>query len=373
MKKLLVTCLCLILALPLSGCAAGDLVDKLTNIHGDENDLSEIKPRVYMDELKGILLDFSGNIVTMDVNGKIYYFDVSEATLECKNGMISGDEISIIYEGKLPEDSTDTSVVRTLKVVNDFHNPMLLEEQVATGTIQDISANMITIVDESNIAATYQLTGVETCFSYGLARGRSVAIHYYGRPGEPIDGSQKTLNATHLKVISISDTDPFKAPAPQKKEKTDHDIGQFRATIQSLSNDILTVVLSNSTTLALDVSDAPIYLQGGSAPGTVVTVTYSGVFDGSTSQGIYIHQVYAAVPKKEKKIASYVAGTIMAKTANTLTFRTKDNAVITCYTENVKNLTTGGLEIGDVIKVIFNPLENKSSNILTCMTFMDAE
>ena len=48
-----------------------------------------------------------------------YTFDVSQATLESADGMVRGDSVSVIYEGQLTD--TDTSTVRALKVVDDYH------------------------------------------------------------------------------------------------------------------------------------------------------------------------------------------------------------------------------------------------------------
>ena len=45
--------------------------------------------------------------------------------------MITGDEISVIYEGQLS--NKDTSTVKALKVVDDFHKKNQLEVRKAYG------------------------------------------------------------------------------------------------------------------------------------------------------------------------------------------------------------------------------------------------
>ena len=62
---------------------------------------------------------FSGSQLILNTDSASYVFNVSNATLECKGGMITGDEISIIYEGQLS--GTDTGSVHVLKVVDEFH------------------------------------------------------------------------------------------------------------------------------------------------------------------------------------------------------------------------------------------------------------
>ena len=123
MKKFAKLLLSSCVLLSLSGCTAGDLIASYTSSQSDTSTAQEAsdtpKQRVYMDEVKGTLQDFTGATLTMASQEQTYVFDVSEATLECEDGMITGDEISVIYEGQLSND--DTSTVKALKVVYDFH------------------------------------------------------------------------------------------------------------------------------------------------------------------------------------------------------------------------------------------------------------
>lgn len=373
MKKLLALALCLGLAMNLSGCAVGDLIDRFTDVHNsDETENSAPKTRVYMDELKGTLVDFSGNTLSIEADETTYLFDISDATLECQNGMITGDTVSIIYEGQLQEESTDTSSVRALKVVNDFHNQQSLKKQKVTGTIQNITSNTITITEESGSVVTYPITGCEEYFANGISQGNPVVLNYYGNPIELSSADRTTLNASHLKVFSISDHDPLKAPALAQMSKSGSNEGKMRATIQSLSMNTLNVLLSDSTALSLDLSQASCYFQGGAAPGAAVIISYSGSFNGTSSEGLSIENVTTEAPKKGRNLESSVSGIIIASTANTVTIQTRDGANVTCNTENVPNASTEGMEIGSAIKVTFDPAVNKSSNIYTCLKIEDA-
>lgn len=372
MKKLLVVCLCIGMSLNLSGCAIGDLIDKYTNIHEtDESENSAPKTRVYMDELKGTLVDFSGNTLTLESSEETYMFDVSEATLECKSGMITGDEISIIYEGKLSSDTTDTSSVKALKVVNDYHNQHPLKENTVSGIVQNATSNTITIQDDSGANVTFPIIGCEEYFSGGIQKDVPVFIHYYGKLETP-DSASKTLNASHLKVISVSDNDPLSPPDPEDASPKGSGKNQIKATIDTLNLNSLTVLLSDHTTsLSLDLTNVPCYFQGGAASGSEILITYDGSFNGATTEGIFIQNIRSEVPKKNKRLESAVAGIIIANTANTVTIQTSDGATVTCNTENVPNSSTEGMEIGSWIRVIFDPTENRVSNIYTCLKIED--
>ena len=129
-----------------------------------------------MDEVKGILQDFTGAALTMSSQEQTYIFDLSEATLECEDGMITGDEISVIYEGQLS--SEDTSTVKALKVVDDFHKKNQLEVRKAYGEVQGLTPNTITIKDEQGKTATYPITGTEQYYQ-GRYSARCVGLYQF--------------------------------------------------------------------------------------------------------------------------------------------------------------------------------------------------
>ena len=147
MKKFTQLLVCSCALLSLSGCVVRDAItDYVDTSQNTVQETSEAPgQRVYMDEVKGILQDFTGAALTMSSQEQTYIFDLSEATLECEDGMITGDEISVIYEGQLS--SEDTSTVKALKVVDDFHKKNQLDVRKAYGEVQGLTPNTITIKD----------------------------------------------------------------------------------------------------------------------------------------------------------------------------------------------------------------------------------
>ena len=147
----------------LSGCTAGDMITSYTSTSDQsettlQNTSGTPKQRVYMDEIKGTLKDFTGATLTMESQEQTYVFNLSEATLECEDGMITGDEISVIYEGQLS--NKDTSTVKALKVVDDFHKKNQLEVRKAYGEVQSLTSNTITIKNKKGrkIAISWKKT-----------------------------------------------------------------------------------------------------------------------------------------------------------------------------------------------------------------------
>ena len=373
--------------LSLSGCTAGDLISSYTSSQPDSTAGQEAsdapKQRVYMDEIKGTLLDFTGATLTMTSHEQTYVFDLSEATLECEDGMITGDEISVIYEGQFA--NADTSSVKALKVVDDFHKKNQLKVRKAYGEIQSLTPNTITIKNKKGKTATYPITGTEQYYQNGIHTGMWVYIHFKGKFSSSQDGQSSALNASHLKVLSVSDIDPLTLPEPTPTPELSSDSSdepgkeqQLHAVIQNISSNILTVTPPGSddsqSILNIDLSQIPSYFKGGTAPGSYVTINYKGQYQENSLDGITVTSVTGDDPDSlaTRNLTYTVSGLIIGHTANTVTLQTGDGAVITCFTEGARNISTSSMESGASICITFDPTKSKESNIYTSIKIQDA-
>lgn len=383
MKKLLAVCICLGVAFTMTGCNLGNIVDRFIST-GDAPapDISAEKPRVYMDELSGRLQDFTGSQLTVKAEETIYVFDVSQATLECEDGMITGDEVSVIYEGQLTD--TDTSTVKALKVVDEFHKKNRLKERTAHGQVQGLTANTITIKAKSGKTATYPITGTEQYYQNGIKAGGWVYLHFKGKFPDTNSDNPMVLNASHLKVLSISDIDPIiipeptPTPTPAEENPQENTEKQLRAVIQEMNMNTLQLLPDGGdTSVKLDLSAVPVYFKGGAAPGSYVNVIYTGELPEEgpqTLEGLTILAVTGDDPDTldNRHVSSTVTGDILGTTANTVTIQTYDGAVVTCRTDNATDASTSGLGIGSSIRITFHPAVSKESNIYTALRIDDA-
>lgn len=384
MKKLLVLCICAGMAVALSGCSLGNILEKFTST----GDLSaeapseaapsaEVKERVYIDEIAGTLKDFTGSALTLSVDKTSYIFDVSQASLECEAGMVTGDEISVIYEGKLKD--TDTSMVKALKVVDEFHKKSKLKAHTAHGMVQNLTCNTITIKSDEGDTVTYPITGTEQLYQEGIKKGSLVYIKFRGTYPDSKNKSSSTLNAGHLKVLSVSDQKDFKSgktiPKLTPDDSSDVNFNQFQAEIQNVDSNILQVIPSGKSTVQnLDLSAVPSYFRGGIAPGSHVTVTYTGELKEDTLAGITVLSIAGENPEKlhERRISFTATGTVIGTTANTVTIQTTDGAIDTFLTDNASDTSTGGLAEGCSVCITFNPALSASSNIYKAIRITDA-
>lgn len=391
MKKLLAACVCAGLSFSIAGCSPGTVLEQFTSTgdtsvrelasSSDTTTTTEAKNRVYMDELSGTLQDFSGSQLILNTDSASYVFNVSNATLECKGGMITGDEISIIYEGQLS--GTDTSSVHVLKVVDEYHKKNKLKKRTAHGQVISLTPNTITIKSKKGKTATYPITGTEQYYQNGIKVGNWVYLTFKGKFPDTSDDASASLNASHLKVLSISDLenlqipDPTPTPAPSvtlTPEQIANTEKQFLATIQGVNANILQILPAGSdTAFNLDMSAIPAYFKGGIAPGSHVNVTYIGDLQSAPLEALRIIAVTGEDPDTidNKHISFTASGTIIGSTANTITLQTDDGAVDTFRIENAENLTEGGVEYEDYVRVTFHPSKSKSSNIYTAVKVQD--
>lgn len=392
MKKLLAACVCAGLSFSIAGCSPGTVLEQFTSTgdtsvreltsSSDTTTTTEAKDRVYMDELSGTLQDFSGSQLILNTDSASYVFNVSNATLECKGGMITGDEISIIYEGQLS--GTDTSSVHVLKVVDEYHKKNKLKKRTAHGQVISLTSNTITIKSKKGKTATYPITGTEQYYQNGIKVGNWVYLTFKGKFPDTSDDASASLNVSHLKVLSISDLenlqipDPTPTPAPNvtlTPEQIANTEKQFLATIQGVNANILQILPAGSdTTFNLDMSAIPAYFKGGIAPGSHVNVTYIGDLQTDPFEAVRIIAVTGEDPDTidNKHISFTASGTIIGSTANTITLQTDDGAVDTFRIENAENLTEGGMEYGDYVLITFHPSRSKSSNIYTAVKVQDS-
>lgn len=379
MKKLSAALICTVFLLSAAGCGAQDKIKDLVTAGDPEiQEETSLAPRVYMDEIRGIVKDFTGNHLLILKDEVTYNFDVSQADLECQGGIITGDMINVIYEGRLT--GTDTSTVKALKVVDAYHNKTELKEKKTYGQVQGLTENTITLKSRSGKVASYPITGTEQYYQNGIRAGSWVYLHFRGNFGSPLSDDPNLLNARHLKVLSVSDIDPMKIPAPtpppapqdQKEQQKEQ---QLRGVIRNIHMNTLQVSPVNSdTVLKLDMSSVPCHFSGGLSAGSHVKITYSGKFNGTSTEGMNILGITGEVPEQLKKnaVSFTVSGEITSSTANTITILSYDGMPLTFLTDTAVNSSTGGLLTGSSVKLTFNPADSRNSNIYTCIKIEDA-
>ena len=97
MKKLSAALLCTTLLFAVSGCISPETSDGPVSSDKPEiqADASQ-NPRVYMDEIRGTVKDFTGSRLTLCQKSDTYSYDISQAELACKEGQLAGADVCVI-------------------------------------------------------------------------------------------------------------------------------------------------------------------------------------------------------------------------------------------------------------------------------------
>ena len=400
MKKNLLSVFCLSLLLVFAGgCSTEEITQRFLPSSGKEPEGSpEVKERVYMDKVTGVLTGFDGtNVSVKDASDLSYTFDASEATIECAAGVISGDEISVIYEGQLS--GTDTSGVKVLKIVDELHTKQKLPEQTKSVTLNALTNNTIQFTDPEGGVYLCTSTGAAAYFENGAREGLQVYIHYIGEFPAPGNDSSVPVQAPLIKILSISDVEPLTPPdtskmvppageeiaeentAPEEaspegaevtvtpapptvRAKTVSEYAKIRGHLMDAGlSGIKFVPNGESGSVETDISSVPAYFPGGFMTGAAIELYYTGEqYDSTSLSGIAPVFLEGDDPEqiRREKAVSYVAGTVIGQTQDTVTVRTDDGAMVILSKASLSNK----YEDGDRLEEVMNPAVTGRSNIL---------
>ena len=266
MKKLSAACMILGLSLFAGGCSNDQIDDHIISLQDKISDVTasdsteqedqepSTEERVYMDELTGTLLDFDGTHLTISSNGETYVFDVSQTRLECKYGVVSSDQVSVIYQGQLS--GTDISTISPIKITDKYHNETPLEDRTLKGKVKSLTSNALVIVTEKGNTVTFPVTGVRQYYKKGFKAGKWVYVHFRGKFINETLVSDKQYDGSFTKVISVSTestcsnsysfprTEEKRAASPCKDRKCQHRHNDCHSADHRLGTDCFTFLRS---------------------------------------------------------------------------------------------------------------------------------
>ncbi len=404
-----------LLCFSLAGCSPGKLAKEYLPGQKPDPSPSPAKERVYMDELSGTVQHFDGTSLTILTDDQTSRsFNLARASIETLDGIVSGDQVHIIYEGDLSAAEQDSGKIKPLKVVDSIHGKEPVPEQTFQGSLAHLTEHSITLRTGDQKEVTFPTTGADFCFHGGIRKDIPVYIHYKGEIVTMPDNSGP--DAGHLKVLTISDTEPFSPPgsaaaqvpaAPQNAAVSpdaavpsevspdaaavsdgivtptptvqpdpagSSQNGGSYARLSDLSDGIMTVITQSGSGLAsLDLSSALVYARGGFAGGVLLTVRTSGSLEYPGDSALPVQSVTcedtAAFTGKTPE--STVTGVIVGSTANTVTILTSDSVRLTFNREDARDISTSGMDNGAYIIITFDPASSGESNLLRAVKIED--
>ena len=404
-----------LLCFGLAGCSPGKLAKEYLPGQKPDPSPSPVKERVYMDELSGTVQHFDGTSLTVLTDDQTpRSFNLARASIETLDGIVSGDQVHIIYEGDLSAAEQDSGKIKPLKVVDSIHGKEPVPEQTFQGNLIHLTEHSITLRGKQNQEITFPTTGADFCFHGGIRKDVPVYIHYKGEIVTMPDDSGP--DAGHLKVLTISDTEPFSPPgsaasqnAPLQGAAVSPDVvvtsevspdaaaaadsvvtptptvqpdaagssqnGGAYARLSELNDGIMTVITQSGSGLAsLDLSSASVYARGGFAGSVLLTIRTSGSLEypgdsALPAQSVTCEDTAAYTGKTPE---STINGVIVGSTSNTVTILTSDSVRLTFNREDARDTSTSGMDNGAYIIITFDPASSGESNLLKAVKIEDS-
>lgn len=322
-----------------------------------------------IDELSGTLMAFDGSQILVKLeNGAVYAFPVGQASLECRQGMIAGNPVVIIYEGEC-----DLEHPETLKILK-IADPVEYQEariRTAIGKVTGLTLNTLSIRTEKGANLKFSTTGAKQYYSQGIRKGLSVYVHFQGKFYKDNEGN---LNTDNVKVLNISDLETIPEPTPtptmdpslDERDQLKYLTGYITA-VQNYTLNIRPGGAQKSINVDLRqiTSRFPYGLQAGSR----VTISYTGIINGTELKDARILSAVGEdllkLPPSQQEAA--VSGTLLAKTANTITISTKDGAVLVIDITKTAGAESSELQNQDFVTITFNPALSTDTAIYTAI------
>ena len=191
--KILGILLCVLLAVSFTACAKTDNAQQGASSTGS---------------VDGVLKSYaSGTLVVTRNDGSELAFDLTKATVSCKN-MLSGDKVTILYDGTI--EGTDTSGVTVTEIKDK--GSAAPKEQTMVGTVRNLTQHSLTLKEPDGTEYSFNTAGARQAYKNGIENGNWVQVKYVGE----INGT----DATGVRVLEIVDNDENikKAQEPAKVE-----------------------------------------------------------------------------------------------------------------------------------------------------------
>lgn len=150
-----------------------------------------------LSEVDGTLVSFQNSTLTLESTDKqsLSFPITSKAEITCQN-MLSGDNITVLYEGAIS--GSDTSKAVVVKV-EDKGTPTAKSQEIV-GTVVDASMNTLTIKTNKGNTYSFSTIGAELNYKNGIELGNWIHITYTGT----INGAD-TSGVKVTKVVDDSD------------------------------------------------------------------------------------------------------------------------------------------------------------------------
>ncbi len=248
-------------------------------------------------ELKGLVKASDNTSLTIQTErGKELTFSITGADIQVTNGIQTGNNVNILYKGKI--NGTDTASARVL-MVKDLaasetpvtEGELMTEAEEADpnagagtlgGTIEDLSADRIVVLADDGDSYYFSMYGANINLVNGTKQDNYVTVEYNGDIYGP-----DLVPTTSITDNSAAGGETAVAPGAPAG-----DYSYVSGTIEDCGVNTITISDEEGVTLTISTSDATYYLENGIVSGSYVTIAYTGTLSGTDTTAVQAVAVY---------------------------------------------------------------------------------
>ena len=147
-------------------------------------------------EVDGSLKSYTDGILVVDTNDKeeLSFKITSKTQMNCKN-MLAGDNVTVMYEGKLKGTDTDQAVVTS--VDDKGKSTQTVKQQEMVGTLEEYTSTSLKLKSNDGKEYQFSIVGAAREYKNGIEPGNWIHIYYTGNIND--------TNTSAVKVVKIID------------------------------------------------------------------------------------------------------------------------------------------------------------------------
>lgn len=248
--------------------------------------------------LKGLVKASGTNSLTIQTErGKELTFDTTGADIQIANGIQTGNNVTILYKGKIED--TDTKGAKVLMIVDlkNGETPVTEGERMTEaeesdpnagsgtigGSIVDVNMDRLVILADDGDSYYFAMYGTDTTLVNGMKQDNYVTVEYTGDIYGP----------DLVAATAVYDTDPAGAEAAKIAGPTQEGEHTYvNGVLDDCTLGTVTLTTDDGDQLTFDMADATLSYVNGISAGNYITVECEGNVDVSDPTQVKVTAVY---------------------------------------------------------------------------------
>lgn len=248
--------------------------------------------------LKGLVKASGTNSLTIQTErGKELTFDTTGADIQIANGIQTGNNVTVMYKGKVSGD--DTSQAKVLMVVDlaSGETPVTEGEPMTEsaeadpnagegtlgGSIEDVNTDRIVVLADDGESYYFSLYGTNVKLVNGMIQDNYVTVQYNGDIYGP-----ELVSALYVADTEVNGAESQRISGPSQEGEYTY----INGVLSDCSLGSVTITTDDGEEMTFDISGATCSYSNGVAVGNYITLECDGQTEDGDTSGLKVLAVY---------------------------------------------------------------------------------